>query len=117
MTRKKATSEEGPGAPSLNTAPAGDRREPSPAPAPNGDLVVAVAPPPGDQQYPIVDVLRNNGTDLFACRLTGLLLPPGAARQVTVRDGAHLAQLLEVIAQFNDGGPQPGELQFDRLHR
>lgn len=121
MTRKKASAE-GAG---LVAPPPGTGRgtefgaesgEPVALPGPTAnDSARAVAPPPGDQHYPVADVLRNNSEAEFACRQTGLLLSPGASRLVTIRDAAHLAQLLDVVARFNDAQLRPGRLKFDRI--
>jgi len=66
-----------------------------------------------EQQYPIEDVLRNNGSGEFACRETGLLLSPGASRAVTIRDAEHLAVLAEAIEAFDRSQPRAGLLKFD----
>ena len=79
------------------------------------DFAAYVAPPPGDDQYPKTDVLRNHDTVEFACRQTGLFLSPGASRVVTIRDAGHHAELLDVVARFNRARPRAGRLQFDRL--
>jgi len=113
MTRKKAAGEAGPVAPPFPGVEPGEVAAVSKPTI--GEFVDAVAPPPGDHQYPVADWLRNHGTAEFACRHTGLLLPPGSARFVTIRDAHHHAQLLDVVAQFNSAQPRPGQLKFDRL--
>ena len=113
MTRKKAAGEVGPVAPPF---PGAEPGEAVALPKSTIDeFVGSVAPPPGDNQYPTTDVLRNHGTAEFTCRHTGLLLSPGASRLVTIRDALHLAQLRNVIVQFNSAQPEPGQLKFDRL--
>lgn len=87
----------------------------SPGPTPD-ERVGLVAPPPGDHQFPIRDVLRNHATVELVCRQTGLYLSPGASMLVTIRDAAHLAQLIDVVAQFNGTRLKPGRLKFDRLN-
>ena len=113
MTRKKANGEVGPVAPPF---PGVELGEAAAVPKPIiDDFVGAVAPPPGDHQYPFADWLRNHGTAEFACKHTGLFLPPGSSRFVTIRDALHHAQLLDLVAQFNRAQPRPGQLKFDRL--
>ncbi|WP_374566049.1 hypothetical protein [Ideonella sp.] len=113
MTRKKATGEVGSVAPPFPGIEPGEVAA-TPTQA-DREFAETVAPPPGDQQYPIADWLRNHSTAEFACRHTGLFLPPGASRLVTIRDALHRAQLLNVVEQFNRAQPRPGQLKFDRL--
>lgn len=97
----------------IQSLPEGDQGLAENMTAGDGEPEASDAADPELPEFPITDVLRNNSGGEFLCRATGLCLPPGASRAVTIRDAEHLEVFAQAIAAFDRTQPRAGLLKFD----